>query len=193
MTHAVLFGILVWLVGCQIDVPLSNAAAAPTLTPSVAISSEIADYAIEAASNWEEATRAGVTHFAPVISVADGSDAASADWTVMLVDHVDASCITADDLDPRGCTLGGPTEIRAQRGPFVFEGTAESARKMIQIRRDVSQYEIVSTIMHEYGHALSLKHLPAGLMNPNRAHSERINPIVDAATLDDLAAITSHP
>lgn len=189
---------LVLLSGCAITVPLpmdeaGGETGAATTSPRIIVATELADAALEAGKNWTDATTNLDRVFAPAVSVSDevDPDTAEADWTVTAVDHVDA-CATESDPDPRGCTIGGPTLVRARRGPFVFEATVIAPRKQILIRRGLNPYEIVSTVMHEYGHAIDLEHLPAGLMNPNRSHSERVDPMVDTDTLAEYEAVTAR-
>lgn len=159
--------------------PLGNGASGPTVTPRIVVSSEIADVATEAANNWQEGTRWSPVPFAPTLTVSDdgGTDA---DWTVTLVDHVDA-CATAEDPNPRGCT-----HYRRWRGPLGI-GAAREVRH-IEIRRGLPMSEFAGVVMHEYGHALGLEHAPQGLMNPDRSRSEYENPLIDAATLDAFQA-----
>ncbi len=153
------------------------------IAPRVLVSTELAEDALEAGNNWTAATKDLRRPYAPTFAVTDDVDAeaSGADWTVVAVDHV-SDCASESDPEPRGCTIGGPTVIRERRGPLVFESTVESPVKRIEIRRGLG-WESVSTIMHEFGHALDLEHLPAGLMNPDRSHAERVNPLVDAAAL----------
>lgn len=180
--------LLLGVPGCAMTVTLPGETGTDTVAPRVLVSSEVAEAALEAGRNWTDATQNLNRAYAPLFEVADdvSPDAETADWTVVMVDHVDA-CVTENDPDPRGCTLGGPETVRMRRGPVVFLATLESPHKQIQVRRGLG-YETVSTIMHEYGHGLGLEHLPTGLMNPDRSHSERVDPMVDTATLSAFEA-----
>lgn len=183
MTRALL--VLLLCSGCAMQFDLTaQGDAAPALAPTVVVTDAARAGAVsEAARNWQDGTVDGAAVAAPEVVLAD--ECPEGAWCVTFAPQAQISATCG--AEALGCTLTSDT----MRVAGVLR-VKLPVRKRILISDSVSQYEVVSTIMHEFGHAFGLGHAPDGLMNPHRSDSERKNPRIDAATLAAFEAIAEQ-